>query len=315
MRWSIRVFVADAPSRRPGVFARLWRNRRARIALLAIVVLYAIAVLAPVIAPYSPTDQPDIVGLKERPPSLAHPFGTDNYSRDVLSRLLYGARVSLSIATLAVLLSATIGLAYGVVAGYAGGRIDSIMMRVLDAFLAIPRVLLLLAVLALWSPVQLPMLILLLGLTGWFAVSRLVRAEVLSVKQRDFVLAARALGASDREIVWRHLLPNVLAPVIVAASLGIANVIILEAGLSYLGTGTREPNASWGSILRSGSDAFATAWWIALFPGIAIIVTVLAFNTLGDALRDALDPRQLPGASPTPAMDASAHQEMMQQRA
>lgn len=281
---------------------------------MAILVLYAIAIFAKQLAPYSPTDQLDIVRLKLQSPSSAHPLGTDDYSRDVLSRLIYGARVSLSIATLAVLLSATIGLAYGVISGYAGGRIDAVMMRLLDAFLSIPRVLLLLAVLALWAPVQLPALIVLLGVTGWFAVSRLVRAEVLSVKQREFVLAARALGASDREVIWHHVVPNVLAPVIVAASLGIGNVIVLEAGLSFLGTGTREPNASWGLILNSGSDALATAWWVALFPGVAIIITVLAFNTLGDALRDALDPRQLPGASPPPAIDASVQQEMMSQR-
>ncbi|HKO15949.1 MAG TPA: ABC transporter permease, partial [Gemmatimonadaceae bacterium] len=262
-------------------------------ALAVILLLCAVAVLAPLLAPYAPSAQLDIVGLKSRAPSLAHPFGTDRYSRDVLSRVIYGARISLSVATLAVLLSATLGTAYGVVAGYVGGRLDGAMMRLLDAFLAIPRVLLLVAVLSLWSPVPLPWLILVIGLTGWFEVSRLVRAEVLSAKQRDYVTAARALGASNLRIVVRHVLPNVLTPVIVAATLGVANVIILEAGLSYLGIGAREPTASWGSIFFDGSDAFEATWWVALFPGLAILCTVLAFNVLGDALRDLLDPHQV----------------------
>jgi peptide/nickel transport system permease protein len=263
--------------------------------LALILLLCAVALLAPVLAPYGPNEQLDIVGLRSKPPSLAHPLGTDQYSRDLLSRMLFGARISLSVAMLAVLLSATIGTAYGVVAGYVGGHLDSVMMRLLDAFLAIPRVLLLVALLALWSPVPLYALVAIIGFTGWFEVSRLVRAEVLAVKQREYVLAARALGAAGTRIVWRHVLPNVLNPVLVAAALGVGNVIILEAGLSYLGVGARAPTASWGSIFYDGSDAFQSTWWIALFPGLAIIVTVMAFNTFGSALRDALDPHQLAG--------------------
>lgn len=265
------------------------------LSLALIGVLCAVALLAPVLAPYSPTAQLDIIGLKNQPPSLTHPFGTDQYSRDLLSRMLFGARISLSIALLAVLLSATVGTAYGLTAGYFGGRVDAIMMRFLDACLAIPRVLLLVAVLALWSPVPLAALIAIIGLTGWFEVSRLVRAEVLSVMRREYVLAARALGTPGFRIVWRHVLPNVLTPIIVAATLGVGNVIMLEAGLSYLGIGARAPTASWGSIFFDGSDAFQATWWIALFPGLAIIVTVLAFNVFGSALRDALDPYQLAG--------------------
>lgn len=260
--------------------------------LALILLLCGIALLAPVLAPYPPNEQLDIVALKSQAPSLAHPLGTDQYSRDLLSRMLFGARISLSVGMLAVLLAATVGTAYGVIAGYFGGRADSIMMRLLDALLAIPRVLLLVAILALWSPVPLYALILIIGFTGWFEVSRLVRAEVLAVKQREYVLAARALGASPRRIVWRHVLPNVLNPVLVAAALGVGNVIILEAGLSYLGVGARAPTASWGSIFFDGSDAFQSTWWIALFPGLAIIITVLAFNTFGSALRDALDPQK-----------------------
>jgi len=263
--------------------------------LAFIVLLCLLAVFAPLLAPYSPNEQLDIVALKSQPPSFAHPFGTDQYSRDLLSRMLFGARISLSIAMLAVLLAATVGTAYGLISGYLGGRIDSIMMRILDAFLAIPRVLLLIALLALWSPVPLAALIAIIGFTGWFEVSRLVRAEVLTVKQREYVVAARALGAPGMRIVWRHVLPNVLNPVLVAAALGVGNVIILEAGLSYLGIGARAPTASWGSIFYDGSDAFQVTWWIALFPGLAIIMTVLAFNSFGSALRDILDPHQLAG--------------------
>jgi len=315
MRSSIRASATDGYGA-SAVLARLWKRRAARLSLIFIVLLYALALFANVLAPYDPNEQRDVVLGKENPPSVQHPFGTDNFARDVLSRTLHGARVSLAVATLAVLLSATIGLTYGLVAGYFGGRTDGIMMRLLDAMLSIPRLLLLMAVLALWAPAPLSALILMLGLTGWFAVSRLVRAEARSLRQRDFVMAAHALGARPHEIIVRHLLPNVLAPVIVAATLGIANVIILEAGLSYLGIGTREPTASWGSILRDGSDAFGSAWWLMFFPGLAIVVTVLAFNTLGDALRDALDPRQLPGASAIPSSeDADIQRELTPQRA
>ena len=281
-----------APAPPPGrrrLTSRLWWP----LALIGL--LCVIALLAPVLAPYSPNTQLDIIALKNQPPSLAHPFGTDQYSRDVLSRMLFGARISLSVALLAVLLSATVGTAYGLTAGYFGGRIDAIMMRLLDACLAIPRVLLLVAVLALWSPVPLGALIAIIGLTGWFEVSRLVRAEVMSVMRREYLLAARALGTPGFRIVWRHVLPNVLNPIIVAATLGVGNVIMLEAGLSYLGIGARAPTASWGSIFFDGSDAFQATWWIALFPGLAIIITVLAFNLFGTALRDALDPHQLAG--------------------
>lgn len=279
----------DAPARRARITSAMWWS----LALIGLLCL--VALLAPVLAPHNPNAQLDIINLKNHPPSLEYPFGTDQYSRDLLSRMLFGARVSLSVAMLAVLLSATVGTAYGLIAGYAGGRVDAIMMRLLDAFLAIPRVLLLVAVLALWSPVPLVTLILVIGFTGWFEVSRLVRAEVLAVKQREYVVAARALGAPGPRIVWRHVLPNVLTPVLVAGTLGVGNVIILEAGLSYLGIGARAPTASWGSIFFDGSDAFQATWWIALFPGLAIIITVLAFNTFGGALRDALDPHQLAG--------------------
>jgi peptide/nickel transport system permease protein len=267
-----------------------------RIALIVLLMLYLAALLAPIVAPYPEAHQIDIVAMKNQAPSLAHPFGTDRFSRDLLSRVIYGARISLSVATLAVLVSAVIGTLYGLVAAVAGGFVDTILMRLLDAFLAIPRVLLLIAILALWNPVPLWMFVLLLGVTGWFNVSRLVRAEALTLKEREFVLAARSLGAGQQRIMLRHLLPNVLTPVIVATTLGIGNVIVLEAGLSFLGIGAREPAASLGTMFQDGADVFAGTWWAALFPGAVIVATVLCFNILGDALRASLDPRHLPVA-------------------
>ena len=284
----------DAGPWRPAL-ARFRRNRVAMIALWFVVAACVVAALAPWLVPYSPTDTPDIVALKNLPPSLAHLFGTDFASRDVFSRLLYGARVSLSIALLAILLSATVGTLYGATAGYYGGRVDEIMMRIIDAALSIPRILLLITLLVLWGAVPMTALILVLGFTGWFGVSRLVRAEVLALKERDMVVAARALGARDREIILRHILPNVLSPVVVAATLGIANVIVIEAGLSYLGIGVRPPMPSWGNMIQDGVSQMATVWWVSAFPGLAIVATVMAFNIIGDGLRDALDPHQLDG--------------------
>lgn len=261
---------------------------------MLLLALGSLAALAPVIAPYDPVEQLDIVTLDRLPPSVAHPFGTDQYSRDVLSRVLHGGRLSLSIALLAVALSATIGTAYGAIAGFYGGWVDTIMMRLLDALLAVPRVLWLIAAASVWAPLGVEGLVLLLGGTGWFAVSRLVRAEVLSVVGRDYIAAAQALGTPDTRLLRVHVLPNVLAPVVVAAALGIGNVIALEAGLSFLGAGVPQPTPSWGSIIRDGSGDMPSLWWMSLFPGVAIVTTVLACNVLGDALRDALDPRQLP---------------------
>jgi len=266
----------------------------ARVALGMLTLFYVLALLAPVIAPYSQSHQVDIVNMSNRPPSMDHPFGTDRFSRDVLSRTLYGARVSLTVATLAVLVSAFVGTFYGLAAAAIGGAIDTLLMRVLDALLAIPRVLLLIAILALWSPVPLGMLILLLGLTGWFGVSRLVRAEALTLRERDFVVAARSVGAGTGRIMWRHLLPNVLAPVTVATTLAVGNVIALEAGLSYLGIGVRPPSPSWGNIMLEGYEQRLRSWWLVVFPGIAIVTTVLAVNVVGERFREALDPRLRP---------------------
>lgn len=292
------------------IWSRLVRRRSARWALVVIAILIVSAIVGPMLVSYTGSEQLDIVRLQNRPPSWAHPFGTDEYSRDLLTRVLLGARISLLIATLAVLLSMTIGTGYGLIAGFAGGALDNLMMRILDGFLSVPRVLLLVAVLTLWHPVPLWGLIVLLGATGWFGVSRLVRAETLSARTLEYVDAARALGARDSRILWRHLLPNVVSPVLVAATLSVGNVIVLEAGLSFLGVGAREPTPSWGSIFIDGVDFFAGNWWVVLFPGIAIVATVLAFNVLGDALRDVLDPRQVDGARPAhdPAIATIDHE-------
>lgn len=264
------------------------------VGVIVLVVFAAAAFAAPLVAPYDPTAQPDIVGLKSLPPSLAHPFGTDEFSRDVLTRIIFGARVSLAVAFLSVLVAATIGTAYGAVAGYAGGFIDSLLMRVVDALLAIPRVLLLIAVATLWNGLGVVGLVLLLGLTGWFGVSRLVRTLVVSAREDDFVAAARALGASDVRVLAQHILPRVISPVLVAATLAVGNVIVIEAGLTYLGMGVQPPHASWGSVFRDGMNAFTSNWWVSVFAGTALVITVLAVNLVADGLREALNARQLP---------------------
>ncbi len=259
------------------------------VVLLAIVL---IALAAPLLAPYDPIAQPDIIALKNLAPSWSHPFGTDSYSRDILSRCMYGARISLAVATLATAIAVTFGTLYGAIAGFAGGAVDAIMMRVVDAAIAIPRVLLLIAILALWNGLSLWLLVGVLGATGWFGLSRMVRAQVLVLRDLDFVAAARALGAGGPRILLRHILPNVVPTIIVAATLGIGHVIILEAGLSYLGLGVQPPNASWGSIIQDGADQVGTAWWISLFPGLLIVTTAISCNALGDAISAAFDPRQ-----------------------
>ena len=275
------------------LLGRLVSLPRGRVALAGAVLLIGCALLAPWLAPFDPAAHLDLVALKGQPPSLAHPFGTDQYSRDVLSRVLYGARVSLAVGFLATAVSVTVGTAYGIVAGYHGGAIDALLMRLVDVALAVPRVLLLLAVGALWGGLSLGAFVLLLGLTQWFHVSRLVRAESRAVRAEDYVTSARGLGAGTWRILTHHVLPNVLSPVLVAATLGVANVIVLEAGLSFLGVGVQPPTPSWGNIILDGADEVAAHWWISIFPGLAIVATVACLNALGDALRDVMDTRQL----------------------
>jgi peptide/nickel transport system permease protein len=294
MPGQIRDSAATEPARpRESAFAialrQILRKRSSRIALVILAAIVLIGALAPMIAPYDPAAQPDIVALKSLPPSLSHPFGTDPYSRDVLSRVIYGARLSLTIGLLATLVSLTLGVFYGAVAGYAGGLADGIMMRLLDALLAIPRLLLLLGILVAWPQFSVGALILFLGLTGWFGLSRIVRGQVLALKHAEFVTAAQALGATRGRILIRHLLPNLISPIVVAATLGVAHVIVLEAGLSYLGIGVPQPLASWGNIILDGADQVATLWWMSLFPGLFMVLTVMTLNVLGESLRDAYD--------------------------
>jgi peptide/nickel transport system permease protein len=273
-----------------GLLARALRSRQVRFGLAAVLLLYALALLAPVLAPYNPTAQLDLAHGRLLGPSWTHPLGTDLYSRDILSRLLYGARLSLWIAGLAVAVAVTVGTAVGLAAGFGGAVVDTVLMRLVDAGLAIPRVFLLLVVLSLWQQ-GITALVLVLGLTGWFGTSRLVRAEVLGVKQRDFVVAARALGVPGLRIALRHVLPNVLAPVIVTATLGVGNTVLVEAGLSFLGLGVRPPLASWGNMIADSQAFLGTNPWQTAVPGAAVVLTVVVWSLLGDGLRDALDPR------------------------
>jgi peptide/nickel transport system permease protein len=281
------------PSRRT-VARRLVANRSAIAAMALLLAVIIPCAGAPLFAPYDPLRQHDITELTNQPPSREFPFGTDQLSRDVFSRVLYGGRLSLSIALVATLLSITLGTAYGAVAGFAGGVVESVMMRILDALLSIPRLLLLIAVFAAWQHVRVKWFIIIVGFTGWYGLSRIVRGQVLAIKGEEFVMSARALGAGSARILLRHVLPNVLTPVIVAAALGVGRVILLEAGLSYLGVGLHPPDPSWGNIIQDGTEQIfqiASIWWISFFPGMAIVLTVMAFNSLGDALREALEPR------------------------
>jgi peptide/nickel transport system permease protein len=265
-----------------------------KVALAVVTGLALAAVLAPWLAPFDPNDVlGDGVGLKSLPPSADHWMGTDQSARDLFSRMLFGARISLAIGVMAALLSTVVGTVWGTVAGFAGGWVDAVLMRVVDALLAIPRVLLVLTVVSLW-PRTVTALILALGLTGWLAVSRLSRTAAVSVRQREFVAAARALGLSPLHLVWRHVLPHVLGPVLVAATLGLGHAIVLEAGLSFLGVGVPAPTASWGTIIRDGWETFASTWWMTVFPGLALVVTALSVNALAGLLRQRIDPRQLP---------------------
>ncbi|HKH94858.1 MAG TPA: ABC transporter permease [Gemmatimonadaceae bacterium] len=290
----MRSFASPATLGSHPLLRALWRDSRTRIALVVLLLVALAAIFAPVLAPYDPTAQLDIERLHSQPPSALHPFGTDPYSRDVLSRLLYGSRVSLAVGLTAVLLAMSFGITVGIVAGYVGGALDAVLMRVVDAAISIPRLLVLIMVASLWGRLGIVPMTLLMAGTGWFAVSRLVRVETIALREREFVLAARALGTSVPRLLVRHVLPNVLAPALVAAALSVANVILLEAAMSYLGIGIRPPAASWGTIIEDGAERVAELWWLTLFPGLAILVTVFACNALADALRDAFDPRQLP---------------------
>ncbi|CAN5662903.1 hypothetical protein BH23GEM7_BH23GEM7_38460 [soil metagenome] len=269
------------------------RNKVAMFGLGVMILLYIITLLTPLIAPFDPAAQGNIVLTRYLSPSWENLMGTDKFGRDIFSRVLFGARISLSIGFVAVGIGVALGTVLGAIAGYFGGAVDTVIMRFTDMMLSIPRLVLLIVVIALFQEAQNPIwvVVIVLGLTGWMGVARIVRGEVLSLREREFVQAARALGMNDGRIISRHIIPNTLAPIIVYATLGIGNTILIEAGLSFLGLGVQPPTPSWGNMIADGKDALITAWWIATFPGLAIVFTVTAFNLLGDGLRDALDPR------------------------
>lgn len=266
------------------------RHRQASVGLVLLVALILGALLTPYLAPYDPNVQHAVVATRFHPPSAAHLLGTDRFGRDVFSRVLYGARISLSIGFVAVAIAVTLGTLVGAGAGMAGGALDAVSMRGVDLLLSFPRLVLLIALVALFSP-SIALVTLVLGLTGWMGMARIVRGEVLSIREEEYVQAARALGFGRWRILLRHVLPNAMTPVIVFATLAVGNTILAEAALSFLGLGVQPPTASWGGMVAYGRDVMLKAWWIAAFPGLAIVLTVMSFNLVGDGLRDALDPR------------------------
>ncbi|OLE39846.1 MAG: peptide ABC transporter permease [Candidatus Rokubacteria bacterium 13_1_20CM_2_70_7] len=271
-----------------GFWRAFAKNRLAIVGGAVVLCLAALAVLAPLLAPWDP-HRPDVRTILD-PPSRMHLLGTDQLGRDVLSRMLYGARVSLAVGFVSVGIATAIGIVLGSVAGYNGGLVDAAVMRLVDLMLVFPRFFLLLAVLAFLRP-SIWTIMVVIGLPGWMSVTRLVRAEFLSLKEREFVIWSQSIGASGFRVIWRHILPNAMAPVLVAMTLGIPAAILTESGLSFLGLGVQPPFATWGNILNEGKDAIEIAWWLSVYPGLAILLTVLSYNLLGEGIRDALDPR------------------------
>lgn len=267
---------------------RLAKNKLAIGGLFVVAVLFVVAIFADFLAPYPPAkiDTSRILVA----PSWSHPMGTDVLGRDVLSRIIHGAGVSLSVGFVAVGISTIIGVILGAVAGYYSGIVDRVIMRFVDIMLCFPTFFLILAVIAFLQP-SIWNIMIVIGVTSWMNVTRLVRAEFLSLRERDFVLAAISQGASDLRIIFLHILPNAMAPVLVSATLGIAAAVLVESSLSFLGLGVQPPNPSWGNMLTEGKDNIEIAWWLSLFPGLAIFITVMGYNLLGEGIRDILDPR------------------------
>lgn len=285
----------EGKPKRSGIWSSGWArfrgNRLGLAGAVIVLLLYLVAIFAPLLTPHDPIEHGDIPRMRYLPPSLQHPFGTDKFGRDIYTRVLYGSRISLSISFLAISISVLLGSIVGAAAGYFGGVVDSILMRTVDALMAIPRIFLLITCVAFFSG-SLWLIIILLGATGWMTTARLVRGQVLSLRSKDFVRAAEALGAGDRRIVFHHLLPNTLTVIIVSATLRIGGIILAEAALSFLGLGVPPPTPSWGQMIFEGREALLAAWWVSAFPGLVIAVTVIGYNLLGDGLRDAFDPRQ-----------------------
>jgi peptide/nickel transport system permease protein len=290
------VSIAAQPVRRTpenrspagDAWRRLRRNPSAMLGGAILIIVIVAALLAPWISPYEPIKTNQRSSLK--PPSLEHIMGTDRFGRDIFSRVLWGGRLSLPVGFVSVLLAAVIGVALGLIAGFYGGRTDAVIMRLVDLVLAFPSILLALAVIAVLGS-SLINLMIAVGISSIPEYTRMARGTVLSIKEREFVTAARTVGAPDTVILLRHILPNILASLIVLVTLGIASAIITGSTLSFLGLGIKPPTPEWGNMLSEGREFLQRAWWVASFPGLAIMVTVLAINLLGDGLRDALDPR------------------------
>ncbi len=278
----------------PGAsFARsMFSNPLALSGSFIVLLLFAVALLAPVIAPYDP-QAIDTFHIMEAP-SPQHWLGTDSLGRDCLSRLIYGSRISLLVGFVAVGIATAVGTVLGALAGFYGRWVDTVVMRFVDIMLCFPSIFLIMAVIAFLEP-SIWNIMAVIGLTGWMGVARLVRAEFLSLRKRDFVLAARISGASNIQIVFSEILPNAVAPIIVSATLGVGGAILTESALSFLGIGVQPPTPSWGNMLTEGKDNLEIAWWLSLYPGLAILITVLGYNLLGEGLRDALDPRRQKG--------------------
>lgn len=280
------------------LFIRALSNPLAMCGFIIIAGITLAAILAPFIAPYDP----DAINVKAilLSPSAQHLMGTDGLGRDVFSRMLYGARISLMVGIVAVGIATVIGIVLGAISGYYRGWIDVIIMRTVDVMLSIPTFFLILAVIAFLTP-SIWNIMIVIGLTSWMGVTRLVRAEFLSLRGREFILASQTLGAKDGRLIFIHLLPNSLTPIIVSFVLGVASAVLIESGLSFLGLGVQAPQASWGNILTDGKEYIQFAWWLSLFPGLSILLAVLGYNLLGEGLRDALDPRSAKGSNSRPS--------------
>ncbi len=267
---------------------RFLKNKIAVSGCIVVLSLFAVSLLAPWIAPYDPS----AIDLKQvlAPPSAAHPFGTDQLGRDVLSRMIWGSRISLKVGFVATGIAMLIGTILGAMSGYYGRWVDAVIMRFVDIMLCFPTFFLILAVIAILEP-SIWNIMIVIGLTSWMGITRLVRADFISLKERDFVAAARVIGAGDLRIIFVHILPNAMASVLVAVTLGVAGAILTESALSFLGIGVQPPTPSWGNILTAGKDNIDIAWWLSLYPGLAILITVLGYNLLGEGIRDSLDPR------------------------
>lgn len=280
-----------APRRRQNRGVRAFmRNKIAVIGAIIIGVMTFAALAGPLVAPYDP----NVINASARlqPPGAEYLLGTDEYGRDIFSRLLYGARISLEVAFIAQTISVVLGVVLGLVSGWYGGFVDDFIMRLTDALFALPSLVFLIVWVSILQEPSKQSIFVALGIIGWASIARMMRSQVLTLKEREYVLAAQAMGASSVRIMFNHILPNGIAPVIVLATLGIASVILTESGLSFLGLGVQIPNPSWGSMIDTGRNFTTSAWWYAIFPGLAIMLTVLGFNFIGDGLRDALDPRQ-----------------------